>query len=191
MMTEETFYQRVKSTLIEYSPEVPVEVYAGLRRKLWLNRFARLGLNRLNMLYILILGSVAAGILTFSGSEAFPAQKASNLRSVSPSGVSLDATNRAECVTVISDDIRSSCQNSQLNRRREVNSAPTNLSQDNQAGSAVQTVESMAVVGTNENGVVEVLDEQVAAEIAAPAAQPEVKKGKKLKVKVLKDKEPN
>lgn len=73
MMSDERFFSQVKATMADYSPEVPVAVYGGMRRKLWWSNFTRLSATRLNVWYLaLALGAGMAGwaYISNKGSQA-------------------------------------------------------------------------------------------------------------------------
>jgi hypothetical protein len=76
-MSEETFFNQVKGQLVNYSPEVPEAVYAGMRRKYARSRFFAWNASRLNIWYVALLLTGAASILCLTNSETeVAAQKA-------------------------------------------------------------------------------------------------------------------
>jgi len=75
-MSDDIFFNKVRSTMANYSPDVPGSVYSGMRRKLWLSHFVRLDMTRFNVWYILLIGGLAAGsmaTMSNASSEAFKA----------------------------------------------------------------------------------------------------------------------
>jgi hypothetical protein len=62
MMSDERFFAQVKTTLSDYSPEVPAAVYSGMRRKLWWAQFTRLSATRFNMWYLLLMLGISGGV---------------------------------------------------------------------------------------------------------------------------------
>lgn len=61
-MSEDRFYNQVRTTMANYQPEVPASAYNGMRQKLWWSNFTKLSATRFNIWYlgILISGAVAA-----------------------------------------------------------------------------------------------------------------------------------
>jgi len=62
MMSEETFYSKVRDSLHAYAPEVPASIYSRMRKKLWLANFLALDFSRLNLWYLLVATGLAAGV---------------------------------------------------------------------------------------------------------------------------------
>lgn len=56
-MSEDRFYQQVRSTMTDYSEDVPASVYAAMRKKLWWSNFMQLSITRFNVWYALVLVS--------------------------------------------------------------------------------------------------------------------------------------
>ena len=54
-MSEDRFYQQVRSTMTDYSEDVPTSVYAGMRKKLWWSNFIQLNITRFNVWYALAI----------------------------------------------------------------------------------------------------------------------------------------
>ena len=48
-MSEDRFFQHVRSTMADYRPEVPEAVYSSVRKKLWWSNFTRLSATRFNV----------------------------------------------------------------------------------------------------------------------------------------------
>lgn len=67
-MSEDRFFQQVKATMADYSPEVPESVYMGVRKKLWWSNFTRLSATRFNIWYVVVLITSAAAIAMVSSS---------------------------------------------------------------------------------------------------------------------------
>jgi len=61
-MSDDRFYNQVRSTMANYQPEVPASVYGAMRKKLWWSNFTKLSATRFNIWYlgIMISGAVAA-----------------------------------------------------------------------------------------------------------------------------------
>ena len=71
-MSDERFFEQVKSSLRDYQPAVDASVYSGMRRKLWWSNFTKLSVGRFNMYYLLLLllGSGTAVVLYNQSAEA-------------------------------------------------------------------------------------------------------------------------
>lgn len=68
-MSEDRFYQQVRSTMTDYSEDVPASVYAAMRKKLWWSNFMQLNVTRFNVWYAL---AIVAGLAAYAswGSSA-------------------------------------------------------------------------------------------------------------------------
>ncbi|MBL0316288.1 MAG: hypothetical protein IPP69_11085 [Flavobacteriales bacterium] len=71
-MSDERFFEQVKSSLRDYQPAVDASVYSGMRRKLWWSNFTKLSVGRFNMYYLLLLllGSGTAVVLCNQSADA-------------------------------------------------------------------------------------------------------------------------
>jgi hypothetical protein len=69
-MSEDRFFQQVKSVMSDYRPEVPGHVYEGARKKMWWSNFMRFDASRLNVWYIALTVGVAATIIMNVGQPA-------------------------------------------------------------------------------------------------------------------------
>jgi hypothetical protein len=69
-MSEDRFFQQVKSVMSDYRPEVPGHVYEGARKKMWWSNFMRFDASRLNIWYIALTVGVAATIIMNVGQPA-------------------------------------------------------------------------------------------------------------------------
>ena len=69
-MSEDRFFQQVKSVMSDYSPEVPGHVYQGVRKKMWWSNFMRFDASRLNIWYIAVTVGVATAIVLNVGQPA-------------------------------------------------------------------------------------------------------------------------
>jgi len=69
-MSEDRFFQQVKSVMSDYRPEVPGHVYEGARKKMWWSNFMRFDASRLNIWYIALTVGVAATIVMYVGQPA-------------------------------------------------------------------------------------------------------------------------
>lgn len=58
-MTEERFFNEVRSHMEGFAPEVPSSVYAGMRRKLWWSNFSRFRVAHLNVWYVALVPAAA------------------------------------------------------------------------------------------------------------------------------------
>ena len=62
-MSEDRFYQQVRSAMTNYSEDVPTSVYAGMRKKLWWSNFMQLNITRFNVWYAL---AIAYGLAAYA-----------------------------------------------------------------------------------------------------------------------------
>ena len=67
-MSEDRFYQQVRSTMTDYSEDVPTSVYAGMRKKLWWSNFMQLNITRFNVWYALAIVSGLAAYASWGPS---------------------------------------------------------------------------------------------------------------------------
>ncbi|MBX7052712.1 MAG: hypothetical protein K1X54_11800 [Flavobacteriales bacterium] len=65
-MSDERFFQQVKSSLHDYQPAVDASVYSGMRRKLWWSNFTKLSFARFNMYYLLLLLGTSSAIVYYN-----------------------------------------------------------------------------------------------------------------------------
>lgn len=70
MMREENFYSQVRSHFENYSPEVPAELYSGMRRRLFWSNFLKFDVARFNAWYALILVGGASAAIVAGASES-------------------------------------------------------------------------------------------------------------------------
>jgi hypothetical protein len=96
-MSEDRFFNQVRSAMSDYRPEVPEAAYSGMRRKLWWSNFTRLSATRFNVWYAALmlasttaciawsLGSTDAEISSSSASSVAPVQTQSENQPVLPS----------------------------------------------------------------------------------------------------------
>ncbi|MEZ4799670.1 MAG: hypothetical protein R2809_07840 [Flavobacteriales bacterium] len=75
-MSEEKFFQNVKSSLYDFAPEVPQSVYGGMRRKLWWSNFMTWNWASLNVWYVLLLVGIGTGVALSGSEESIQANKA-------------------------------------------------------------------------------------------------------------------
>ena len=114
-MSEDRFFQQVKSVMSDYRPEVPGHVYEGARKKMWWSNFMRFDASRLNVWYIALTVGVATAIVLNVGqpastaaenlvvplsSEAEVAVSPSNAPAMTESAVNNERQAPAEAVTV-------------------------------------------------------------------------------------------
>lgn len=70
-MSEDRFFQQVKSVMSDYRPEVPGNVYEGVRKKMWWSNFLRFDATRLNIWYVVLaVGVTTAVVLNVNQTEA-------------------------------------------------------------------------------------------------------------------------
>jgi hypothetical protein len=60
-MSDERFYDQVRSTMSGYAPEVPQAAYGKMRRALWWSNFTKLSVTRFNMWYLVAILGMAGG----------------------------------------------------------------------------------------------------------------------------------
>ena len=84
-MSEDRFFQHVRSTMTDYRPEVPEAVYSGIRKKLWWSNFTRLSATRFNIWYLSILITGAICIWNVSKVEESASTKAVSQPVLTPS----------------------------------------------------------------------------------------------------------
>lgn len=112
-MSEDRFFQHVRSTMADYRPEVPEAVYSSVRKKLWWSNFTRLSATRFNVWYVAILLTGSVGVMFFiqpdepvatqtvsqtevSSPEALPVQQVPSLESAEPQTSSDQQANSAK-----------------------------------------------------------------------------------------------
>jgi hypothetical protein len=115
-MSEDRFFQHVRSTMADYRPEVPEAVYSSVRKKLWWSNFTRLSATRFNVWYLAILLTGSVGIMFFvqrdepvatqtvsqtevSSGETLPVQQVQSLESAEPQTSSDQLANSAQSAT--------------------------------------------------------------------------------------------
>lgn len=69
MMSDEKFFGHVRQVLHDYAPEVPAGVYGQMRRRVWMGQFLRFRSGQLNIWYLLLAGTLAAGVWLATGNE--------------------------------------------------------------------------------------------------------------------------
>ena len=99
-MSEDRFFQNIRSALVEYSPEVPHSVYTGMRKKLWWSNFTRISATRFNVWY--------AALIVFSGALliGFNLKDAAAVLENSPAA-------QSEISTTVSQEVQTSAANDQ------------------------------------------------------------------------------
>ncbi|MEY3399375.1 MAG: hypothetical protein RL220_1969 [Bacteroidota bacterium] len=69
-MSDERFFEQVKTQFEGFSPEVPQGVYGGMRRKLWWSKFTSPDMHRFNMWYLLLfVGMASAGTYALTSQQ--------------------------------------------------------------------------------------------------------------------------
>ncbi len=203
-MSEERFYQQVKDVMYNYSPEVPHQVYGKMRRALWWSNFTKLSATRFNMWYLLLLlgaGGTAAVLYTqdpktVATSAAQPAYStpAQNSVPAEVAEVASISTNAAEPNAACATGHKGCC--TLVQKTDCTTAAKTTANKTMVADLAPATAPIATEVITTENGIVPAeqeaaiqtaaagsyTEEQVPAKVQAPA-----KKGRSMKVNVLKD----
>jgi hypothetical protein len=71
-MSEDRFFQNIRSVLVEYKPEVPQSVYTGVRKKLWWSNFTRISATRFNIWYAVLIVTASSLLINFSTKDAAP-----------------------------------------------------------------------------------------------------------------------
>ena len=71
-MSEDRFFQNIRSTMVEYRPEVPQSVYSGMRKKLWWSNFTKISATRFNLWYAVLIVTSASLLINFSLTDATP-----------------------------------------------------------------------------------------------------------------------
>jgi len=69
-MSEDRFFQNIRSAMVEYSPEVPHAVYTGMRKKLWWSNFTRISATRFNIWYAALILISGALVIGFNSKDA-------------------------------------------------------------------------------------------------------------------------
>jgi len=72
-MSENRFFQNIRSVMVEYRPEAPQSVYAGMRRKLWWSNFTKISITRFNVWYAVLMVSSIALWFNYTRQESLPA----------------------------------------------------------------------------------------------------------------------
>ncbi len=75
-MSDERFYDQVRSTMSGYAPEVPQAAYGKMRRALWWSNFTKLSVSRFNMWYLIALLGLGGGAAAMMSSSNQPLQPA-------------------------------------------------------------------------------------------------------------------
>jgi hypothetical protein len=68
-MSEDRFFQNIRSAMVDYSPEVPQSVYSGMRKKLWWSNFTRISITRFNIWYAALIVISSALLIPFNGKD--------------------------------------------------------------------------------------------------------------------------
>ena len=71
-MSEDRFFQNIRSTMVEFRPEVPQSVYSGMRKKLWWSNFTKISATRFNLWYAVLIVTSASLLINFSLTDATP-----------------------------------------------------------------------------------------------------------------------
>ena len=71
-MSEDRFFQNIRSTMVEYRPEVPQSAYTGMRKKLWWSNFTKISATRFNIWYAALIVTSASLLINFSLADATP-----------------------------------------------------------------------------------------------------------------------
>ena len=210
MMSDERFFAQVKTTLSDYSPEVPAAVYSGMRRKLWWAQFTRLSATRFNMWYLLLMVGISGGVAmnyfskdaTASKSTHFvptvqvtpAAQVTMNSGSVACQSAAASCSQVASCCSSGAKMSASACKGSSSCLNTAGMSKTNDQAITASVESGTQTSETGQVAGTgNPEGVTNNTQENVSVTTIAAdeVTQPEVKstevpkkKGRKMTTKV-------
>lgn len=68
-MSDERFFQTVKSSLHDYQPAVDASVYSGMRRKLWWSNFTKLNFARFNMYYLILMLLGTGAVVAYNNQD--------------------------------------------------------------------------------------------------------------------------
>jgi hypothetical protein len=126
-MSEDRFFQHVRSTMTDYRPEVPEAVYSGVRKKLWWSNFTRLSATRFNIWYLSILITGTIWVWNVSTVEESASTTAESLPILVPSEtipVQIAPTSEGTTeITVVVDETNSE-KNVSKKITQRVNSQP-------------------------------------------------------------------
>lgn len=199
-MNEETFYRNVRSTLVDYRPEVPAGAYRGMRRKLWLSSLSRFGLTRLNILTLLVVGGAAAGIWGYqSGRECCKAARRAGHDAVRAEGMvwrktaspDLDVA-AAAAADSRADAVERSFAESRVTHQALPPAAPSLSPAADASASQAEGAASLENVSGNDTGPSSPADSRQASDVAgsspdSPAAAVPSRDKRKLTIPVLKE----
>jgi hypothetical protein len=133
-MSEDRFFQNIRATMVEYSPEVPHSVYTGMRKKLWWSDFTKISATRFNIWYaalIVISGSLLIG---------FNSKDASSVLENSPAA-------QSEISTVVSQEGQTSAaQEDQTNAQTNAQT----IEKMNEEASAKPVIKTATSIGDRE-----------------------------------------
>lgn len=145
-MSEDRFYNQVRSTMANYQPEVPASAYSGMRNKLWWSNFTKMSATRFNVWYLAILVTGAAVALNLSSetpvNEAIVVEQST--QSDETAQPVLEAANTAPAV-LPSNESQSSTKNA--SSQRNSNGHAKQIS--NETASTGQTVAEETSVGSS------------------------------------------
>lgn len=177
-MSEDRFYQNVRSTMSEYHPEAPASVYEGMRKKLWWSNFTRLSVTRFNIWYVaLILGTTVAVLSQTSSvveNNIQPKAGELNIPSTQLNSIVSSAELPAEAETLV---VAEETEKKKQESNTKLEGPTTTLAQE---PTEEQTDEVKTDVKATEN-TVEIQNPEVKPEAAAPAQNVGTKRGLKVK----------
>jgi hypothetical protein len=145
-MSDDRFYNEVRSTMANFQPEVPASAYSGMRKKLWWSNFTKLSATRFNVWYLAILATGAAVALNLSSetplNEAIVVEQSTQTTEIAQPV--LEATNASPEV-MPSNESQGSAKNSQS----EHNSKGHAKQLSNESAVTGQVVVEETTVGAN------------------------------------------
>jgi hypothetical protein len=164
-MSEDRFFNQVRSVMSDYRPEVPEAAYSGMRRKLWWSNFTRLSATRFNVWYAALLLASTTACIAWSLGSTDAEIKSSSASSVAP--VQTQTENQAVLPSVQQAQIENSASAQPVATKSNVKQSTD--SNPELTESANQTAQSNAV----EVQVESTPETHVAAEtqVTAPAEQ--------------------
>jgi hypothetical protein len=106
-MSEERFFNSVRESLVNYSPEAPQHVYQSMRKRLWWSNFVKLDMSRLNLWYLLLGIGVATSAVFYNMDE-----NKEQVASIQIEAAAQPDASATEGHTLSSATPQNSCQNS-------------------------------------------------------------------------------
>lgn len=162
-MSEERFFAQVKSTMETFSPEVPQAVYAGMRRRVWWNKFTALDATRFNMWYLLLLVGVGSATAGYHFNGKAVAEKSNNVPQVPALNIAAPVSS-AEINTTV-----------EYNESAKTNACSSTVACSKDHGSHTAKSSACAAQGTSpevaEINTTEVINSEIPASTVVAAAE--------------------